>query len=220
MTTIPIRTRRPLSGPVHLTGDVLSTDLPTLSVRTSVGVMTVRRAASCLLVPEPGDKVLVSGASAGECYVIAVLERAASACTLQRLHLSGDTCLSVEGGSLQLISERRIEMKSGDTVSLDAPKLEARASRARFIIGELACIGRSWSATLGKLGLIGEALEIVAERVSQRLTHSVREVEQIDQVRSGQIDYRASGTTSLRGQNTLVTATELVKLDGDQIHLG
>ncbi|MGQ0502408.1 MAG: DUF3540 domain-containing protein [Panacagrimonas sp.] len=197
---------------------MIGIDAAAVTVRTAAGVIVTRKAVSCLLEPEAGDKVLVSGASASEGYVIAVLERSAS--TPQRLRLSGDTRLTVENGSLQLLSEQGIEMKAGSAVSIDAPRLEARARHAHLIFGELACIGRTWHAALDKLGFVGQAIEVVAERLSQRLTHSVREVEQVDQLRSGQIDYRASGNASLRGRNTLVTASELVKLDGDQIHLG
>ena len=47
-----------------------------------------------------------------------------------------------------------------------------------------------------------------------------RTVEGLDQVKAEQIDYAAQKTASMRGENTLVTAEELVKVDGAQIHVG
>ena len=47
-----------------------------------------------------------------------------------------------------------------------------------------------------------------------------RVVEECDYLRSGEVDYRADKNMSLRGDNTMVTAKELVKVDGGQIHLG
>jgi Protein of unknown function (DUF3540) len=49
---------------------------------------------------------------------------------------------------------------------------------------------------------------------------SLRTVEAMDQLRAGQIDHVAQGTLNLHGENAVVTAEELVKLDGEQIHVG
>ena len=47
-----------------------------------------------------------------------------------------------------------------------------------------------------------------------------RTVEELDHVRAEQIDYAAKKTMSLHGDNAIVTANELVKVDGEQIHVG
>jgi Protein of unknown function (DUF3540) len=39
-------------------------------------------------------------------------------------------------------------------------------------------------------------------------------------VRSGQIDYRAEQLMQLQAQNLVANASNLAKVDGDQIHLG
>jgi hypothetical protein len=68
--------------------------------------------------------------------------------------------------------------------------------------------------------LIGRFFHSMIDSISQKVKRSYRVVEDIDHVRSSQIDYRASKNMSLRGQNALINAEELVKIDGDQIHLG
>ncbi len=45
-------------------------------------------------------------------------------------------------------------------------------------------------------------------------------MEELDQVKAEHIDYAASASMSLHAQNALVTAEELVKVDGEQIHVG
>ncbi|MGQ0697767.1 MAG: DUF3540 domain-containing protein [Panacagrimonas sp.] len=218
MTAIPIRSTARRSEPVHLTGEVLSVEGRLLGVRTEDGVLQARRAASCLLRPECGDRVLVSGASATDCYVIAVLERAGN--SPQCLHLVGDASLSIENGSLQLESTDRLDLNAVNAMSLGSNRLDVRASKAQVILGELSAIGRAWSGTLGHLRFVGEAFDSVVQRLTQHARHSVRTVEQSDQVRCGEMDYRAQGSVRLHGQHTHITASELVKLDGDQIHLG
>jgi len=57
-------------------------------------------------------------------------------------------------------------------------------------------------------------------RFSQRVKNAYRRVEGMDQLRAQHIDHAADKTMSLRGENTLMTAKQLVKVDGEQIHMG
>lgn len=219
MTAIALRPRtRIADSSVHTSGEVLSVDARRLRVQTALGPIDALCAASCLLQPEPGDKVLVSGASVEECYVIAVLERAGS--TPQNLQFSGDTLLSVQGGSLKLSSDERVDINAGTAVSVSANEMQMRASKAKLLFGELSAIGRAWNGTLGQLQLVGEALDSIFQRVTQHAKTSLRTVEETDQVRSGDIDYRAESNLHVQGKNTLVTARELVKINGSQVHVG
>ena len=70
------------------------------------------------------------------------------------------------------------------------------------------------------LALVTETLDSVLDRFSQRVKRSYRTVEETDQLKAERIDYTASSTMSLHGENALVTAEQLVKVDGEQIHLG
>ena len=63
-------------------------------------------------------------------------------------------------------------------------------------------------------------MDAAIERVTHKLKRSYRIVEEVDCVRSREMDYRATNNVSIRGKNALVTAEELVKLDGSQIHVG
>jgi hypothetical protein len=60
----------------------------------------------------------------------------------------------------------------------------------------------------------------MAERFVGFFKNSVRSVEGSDLVRSGSVDYRASGAMSLHGRDLLATADELVRVDAAQINMG
>jgi hypothetical protein len=68
--------------------------------------------------------------------------------------------------------------------------------------------------------VVADSCDSVFDRLLQRVKRSYRFVEEHDQVRAAQIDYVAQNNASLRGENTLITAKDLVKVDGEQIHLG
>ena len=73
---------------------------------------------------------------------------------------------------------------------------------------------------LGKVILFASSMSSEVERVVQRMKRSLRVVEEGEHVRAGTIDYRAEDMVNVRGKTTLVTAETLVKLDGEQVHLG
>ncbi len=55
---------------------------------------------------------------------------------------------------------------------------------------------------------------------TQTVRSAMRTVEDVDVVRAKRIDYRAEQTMSLHGEAAVVTAREVVKVDGSQIQLG
>jgi hypothetical protein len=205
-------------GPIHATGTVSAVAADAVAVRLKSGLVQARRAASCLMEPAPGDQVLVSGEDASDCYVIAVLARDST--TPCRLHLSGDTHLQVNDGALHLGADHGLRLAGGPSLHLSAAEIDLQSAKTQLITGQLTVIGRALTATLDHIGLVGNRVEAVFKSLLQRLSHSVREVEGVDHLRCGQIDYRAEENASVRGKNTLLTARELVKIDGGQIHLG
>lgn len=217
MNAVPLRARARPESPIHVTGTVLDATGSRLQIETELGTVEARRAASCLIAPQAGDAVLVSGASRNAAWIIAVLETAGDAG--QRLQLSGNTSIEIDG-ELRISSTARLEMRTPDTATLACTQLEMQASKARLVFGELSAIGRAWKSTVGHLSLVGEVIDSIVQRFSQHAKHSLRTVEQCDEVRSGEINYVADGTVRMHGQNTIATARELVKLDGRQIHVG
>ncbi|MDB5801435.1 MAG: hypothetical protein JWL63_2374 [Rhodocyclales bacterium] len=161
----------------------------------------VRRAASCLLAPATGDSVLVCGPNATALYIIAVLERGSD--TPLRLELGQDAHIAASG-----------------KLSVSSDELLIRARHATTLIDQLSSFGREFSASIGKVKLVGNLFESFFERVSQFAGQSVRTVEGVDQVRSACIDYRAEQSLSLQGSEIIATAKTLAKVDGGQIHIG
>ena len=63
-------------------------------------------------------------------------------------------------------------------------------------------------------------IDTVADRLSQKLKRAYRTVAEIDQLRAEQGDWSFRKTLGLHAANVIATAKDLVKVDGDQIHLG
>lgn len=200
------------------TATVVESGAAALRVRAGGRLLPARLAASCLLEPESADTVLAAGDPDGRIWVLAVLERAGTGPA--RLAVEGDLSVQVRRGGFSVAAADGIDLVSARQVKVIGSDLEVRAERGSLFVAEMSWLGRSLSAHLEKVKLLAGALDTVLERITQRVKRSFRVVEELDHLRSGQISWRAEKNLDLRGRNALVIARELVKLDGDQIHLG
>lgn len=181
--------------------ELLARDGAVLTLLVEGERRTARRAFSCLVEPEAGDRVLVAE-DGGTPYVLAVLER------------RGDAPLRVAlpGGSAVTAGDGRLDLSAGTLV------LQAR--QGEVAVEEFAMRGSKATLRLGAATVIAEAIETLAQRVIGRFRRSYRFVEESEQLRARDIDQRAGGHLHLKGDTATIQAGAVVKVDGNQIHLG
>ena len=189
-----------------------------VTLECEYGKVFARRAVSCLVEPAVGDRVLVAGELYEDLFVIAVLEQ--GDVTATRITVDGDLHLGVPNGRFSVVSAQGIDLVSAGDIALTSSEFAVRSDKGQVFFDQLSYVGRKVLAQAGAFKFVGGIFDTIAERISQKVKRSYKVVEEIDQVRSNQIDYRAEKNMSLKGQNALVTADELVKIEGDQIHLG
>jgi len=189
-----------------------------IAVRTGNGDHEARRALSCLVAPEVSDLVLVALSPTEGAFVLAVLKRESGAATA--LAVDGDLEVRLTSGRFRVAAQEGVELVSARTVSVVAAGLDLNAGEGNVVLQRLSFLGDAVRAEIDRVRLIAGRFDSVLERLSQRVKRSYRTVEEMDQLRAERIDYTAEKTMSLHAEHTLVTADELVKLDGEQIHLG
>jgi hypothetical protein len=199
-------------------GEVLRAEGPCFIVGTALGELRATRAVSCLVEPEPADRVLCAGAQGGACWILAVLEREQGAPA--RLVHDGDMRVELKEGRFSVAAQEGIDLASGKDVNVVAAGLNVNAVDGKLMLERLSFVGTFVRAEIEKVKVFAGTLDSVLDRFSQRVKRSYRFVEELDQVKAERVDYTAKTTMSLHGANTVVTAEELVKVDGSQIHLG
>jgi hypothetical protein len=183
------------------TGEVLARQGQDLVILANGAEAPARRALSCLVEPEPGDLVLLAAAQDRR-YVLAVLERPGDAAL--RVALPDGASIDAEGGRLRI----------------GAATLVLEADNAQLAAGRLGVAAGGTEVRLGRVRMVAEAVEALAERIIGRFRRSYRFVEEGEHLRARDIDHRASGHLHLRGDTTAVQANALVKVQSGQIHLG
>lgn len=188
-----------------------------LELETSSGRLTARRAASCLLVPCVGDRVLCAVETRGDAFVLAVLERADE--TRATLEVEGAVTLrSTE--KLSLVGEKGVDVVGGTAVRIASVRVDVNSVETRIASHAVEILGDVVKAELGRAKIVAKSIDGLVERMSQRVKRSFRWVEEIDQVKAKHIDYAAENVAHIRGETTVVTAKDLVKVNGEQIHVG
>ncbi len=176
-----------------------------------------RRAASCLLEPAESDHVLLSVVPSRGTFILAILERQGETI---RLAFDGDVELHAPGGRVTIAAKEGIDLVSTGNVGVTSDTFKLTARAADLVLDHLGVLGASVQAQVTKVKVVAETIDQAADRLTQRLKRAYRFVAEMEQVRAERLDVAAQKTMSLHAQNTVVTAEELVKVDGGQIHLG
>lgn len=180
--------------------------------------MEARVATSCLVQPCPGDQVaLLALSGAARPYVWAVLERPDGG----PLGIAAPEGLSISApAGAVVVSAKRVEMLSRERLGMTAAHVEVDASEVRFGFAHFQATGATANLCVEGVKLAGKKLTTLVERMLTRVRRSYRVVEELEHLSGRQLDYKLSANVSVRGKNNLITAEELVKLDGKQLHLG
>lgn len=188
-----------------------------LALRTPHGPATARLAASCLLAPEPGDRVLVS-LDREEAFVLAVLER--SGAGERRLVLPGPARLEVPEGRLSIAARDGVSLASATEVSLAAPDLAMSAARLTAGVTETAFTGAGLEARVARIKVVARAVDSFLGRCVERMVSCLRQVREHDETQAGSARQIVEGTLTVHTANTVHLAEGHVKIDAEQIHLG
>ncbi|MGV2909840.1 DUF3540 domain-containing protein [Achromobacter sp. AGC25] len=205
--------------PVHLLGEVLRCEPDGSYVVACDGrAWNTQRAASCLLAPQPGDEVLISGPDPSRVYLIAVTVQAAPAHTT--LEAPGDLVLRSNGGNVRVESAGDVTLQGQGAVHIRTPEYAVEADEERHACKRVRLVAEQLHATVGETRLVGRNYEAVLDRMTLMARLSMRSVSEVEQVRAGSIDYQAEQSARLHASYTLVTGSDLVKVDAKQIHMG
>ncbi|MCD0503061.1 DUF3540 domain-containing protein [Bordetella petrii] len=219
MKTAAANRQYPAYDPVHLIGTVTHREDDGRYIVDCDGrSWHARQAASCLLTPQQGDQVLISGPDVARVYLIAVVEQADP--DRAQLETSGDMVLRSRTGSVSLEGARAVRLAGQESVQVDAGSLKVQAKDAHFVTEQMKYLGAEVTATIGTTRLVGKVYEAVMDRLSFLSRVTFRAAEEVEHVRAGSLDYRADKSARVHASYTMITGDNLVKVDAKQIHMG
>lgn len=151
-------------------------------------------AASCLVQPELGDTVVCAESSSGEVFILSVLKR--------------------------LNPEAPLLIAAQNPISVNAPSLSLTANKIDVVTQEM-------TSNIGVMRrMITHAEDIVGnlvasfDRMFVRANSSIRRVEELDELSAGHVKIDSPALVEISGEVTTISGEELIKMQGQQIHMG
>ena len=189
----------------------------TVEVRHGSGTCQGRRAKSCLVAPEDRRHGALRVGARGHVRAGRAPGREGAP---TRLAADGDLHIQSRDGRVAVSSPEGVDLVSGGAVAMTSAELHVRAGKGSVAVEELGFFGKLVRAEVAKVALAAQEVDSVVTRLTQRAKRVFRFVEEIDQTRAGTVDLRAQNLVGIRGENALISARVLAKVDGEQIHLG
>lgn len=198
-------------------GRVLDAERGRFVVLTEGERVIARRARSCLLEPRASDLIIVARVGQGRTHwVLAVLDRPGDDATLA---FEGDVTIK-SPGAVTVASGESTNLYSRGTLGVAVDEVQLSANAVEASVDRASWIGRVLTSRLDAVKTFATLVDRVATRVSERAQRVYRTTEQSELLKVGQLDIRADDSITAQSKNTVMTAEQLVKLNGDQIHLG
>lgn len=186
-------------------------------IRAEGRVSRAKQAAGCLLAPEAGDRVLVAWLG-DERFVLSVLEREGN--EPSRVEVPGDLELRVPCGRFSVASQEGIDLTTAGETSLTSRVLSLHALEGNVLVDKLRALGSVLTGEVTRMRVVAESVDSIVDRVHQKWKRAYRFIEDREQVKARHLDYRAEQTARIHAESSVMTADDLVKLDGKQIHIG
>jgi hypothetical protein len=180
------------------------------------GASLARRAASCLLVPMARDRVLLARVE-GQAFVLAVLEREEG--TAHELAIPADLHVRARG-SIRLEAGEDLRLRGANALSVAAKTLAIAAERSSWVSEHVQVLAQHLALDADRLRQVATFSERIAESAKETLGSSFREIREAEHVTGGTVTMSLRGMLRAHAEAAVVTAKKLVKLNGDQIHLG
>ncbi|MFH1983892.1 MAG: DUF3540 domain-containing protein [Pseudomonadota bacterium] len=187
---------------------------------TPTGPCTALLALSCVVAPEPGDRVLLSQDTGGASHILAVIDRPGGSQQGVTLGFDGPVSVDVKRGGFSVAAETDVTMTARRRITLATAGIDISADTGEVRIGTLSFLGKALTSQIKRVKMVAHAVDAIFRRSVQRMTTSYRYVEEHEEIQSASTRMLVDGTLTLQTQTTLHTAEGHIKIDAEQIHLG
>jgi hypothetical protein len=174
------------------------------TVETDHGHMIdARQAASCLLAPTIGDRVLLY-ADENEAHILAVLERGTT------MHAAE---ISVPGA-------RKLTLRSAEKLELTAPKVTIATNEMNVFARALGQTGEILTSSFRRILENVVDKTIGARTITTRAQARTAVVSEVDTVNAGTLVQNIDKVATQNSEISMVTAKQDVRLDAKRVSVG
>lgn len=198
-------------------GRIISIQSDGFRVEISGQTVKAEKAFSCFIEPLPQDRVICSKDESGQVYILGIIERKQTRNVV--LTYPSNTDMVCEDGHLNLRSDKSLSLASQD-LSFFSKKAVHKARTALISFDETTATGEKFQAGFKTVKFISNLIHTMAHQVIQSFQGYVRNTEDNDQVKAGQMIRQSGGMYTMDSQYTIMVSKKDTKIDGERIHMG
>ncbi|MEE4359813.1 MAG: DUF3540 domain-containing protein [Desulfococcaceae bacterium] len=188
-----------------------------IMIQTDSGVMKAGTAFSCLVLPETGDKVLLSR-SHRECYVLAVLERPLG--KDMALHFPASVSMKAEQGQMNMVSGKDMNLISGQKTRMLSAETHISSGEMHINAAKLTARTHEMESHAKQVRFFADAVDSVVKRITQRADTIMRWVEGVETLNIGSLIQNVRRSLTSRSHQAIISAKEDISINGERIHMG
>lgn len=184
---------------------------------TNGQILIAPQASSCLIRPNPGDKVLVTNMD--NCpYVLAVLEK--QNVDSSTITFEGDLNMEIPDGEFNLNAQNNITLSTPKDLTIFAEKLGLTGEDLITAFQKINIYSTAVEGHLHQVKLMSQKVQSTVSTVVNHYSRRHTCVDGIDSIKASAIKQTAKHILSLKSKFTFIHATKNVKVDGQQILMG
>ncbi len=201
-------------------GQVVAEDTESFIVQGAYGSVQAVKAASCLIQPKAGDRVLITTDGGAESYILSILKRAESQAPRTRLVFDGQVDLVVQGGGFSVAADSDLTLASREKMALASGKISVHAGSGEAVIEKMSFVAKVFEGQIKRIKVVANTVENIFRRLTQRLQDAFRFVADHEEIQTGSTRYLVEDTLTMNAKNAVHMAEEIVTINAEQVHLG
>jgi len=178
---------------------------------TDRGPILARRAVSCLVEPQAGDRVLYLVEEDGKGTILHILSRAEDQ--------PSDVAVSNPDGALRLRGEA-VSIETPGAVTVSASSVAVASEKADLMANTLTMSGETLRQVYGRIQTNARSAETMAERIVTKTLDRVDIVDNTDNRHVGTLSVKVSGVLTQSSYTTVLVAEEDLRMDGKRVTVG
>ncbi len=186
-------------------------------IQSGTGTYKARKAFSCLVAPEIGDRVLSVLLPSGNSSILAILERKQSQTT--RLRFDGDVDIS-SSRSIRMFASKSLDACSGDAMNFDSKEFSLRSKMVSLLFDRLNATGSEANQNINKVKILTKSIETVSETSRQVTRYAFRLVSGLESVNAGEVLQSIKKRFTVQSRQLNMLAEEDANLNAKRVHLG
>ncbi len=180
-------------------------------------IVKAKKMFSCLIDPEPGDRVLCSQNENGLVYIVGIIERPAS--RKMKLTFPSDVQIQAGQGNLNVICSDNITIASKE-MNCFSNRVIHKSREAMICYENIIAKGTELQAGFKTVRLISNLINTMAKQVIDKFKRYVRTTEDHDMVKAGHFTRNTDGMYSVDSNHTMMKSKKTTIIDGEKILMG